>query len=349
MSRNKGLYYFILSGSYYSLAEEELDALFDINNVSINESTMLTQLRLVSSAMDTDCIKNIIKRAGAVSEGGLVIGLYSTRKEDVKSVARKISKDLLEYFGSVLEECWFNIKCIRGFNKEYLATILSSVAKAVCKKIRYRADNRISVISTDGVIVVGIPIAKLDTKSFLKRRPSSRPFFRSVAMPPQLSRILVNLSRLRPGEYFLDPFAGTGSILIEAYLVGGKPIGIDIDWEMVKGARLNLKYYGMTGAEVFLSDAKAIPLERVDAVATDPPYGRSASTHGENIYSIYRLFVKAVSNILAEKKYMVFMAPIWLEKYVDKLLCKEDFLLKRKHYIYVHGSLTRIVYEVVKI
>lgn len=348
MSRNKDLYYFVLSGSYYSLAEEELDALFDINNVPISESAMLTQLRLVSSAMDTSYIKNIIERAGAVSEGGVVIGLYSTR-EDVRNVSRKISKDLLEYFGDVLEECWISIKCIRGFNKEYLATILNNVTRIVCRKTRYKAGSKISIISTDGVIVVGIPVAKLDTKSFLKRRPPSRPFFRSVAMPPQLSRILVNLSRLRPGEYFLDPFAGTGSILIEAYLVGGKPIGIDIDWEMVRGARLNLKYYGMTGAEVFLSDAKEIPLERVDAVATDPPYGRSASTHGETIHSIYRQFIKAVGNILAKKKYMVFMAPTWLEKYVDKLLCKEDFLLKRKHYIYVHGSLTRIVYEVVKI
>ena len=48
------------------------------------------------------------------------------------------------------------------------------------------------------------------------RRPRARPFFHPAAIFPKLSRALVNLSRVGAGEVFLDPFCGTGSLLLEA-------------------------------------------------------------------------------------------------------------------------------------
>ncbi|WFO76095.1 RNA methyltransferase [Desulfurococcaceae archaeon MEX13E-LK6-19] len=339
-------YYFILSGTYYGLSEGELNALFEIYDIDISKETSLSQLRIIKIKDCDNIIAEIIRRAGSIKEAGEIVSIYSM---DESSLEEKIVSDAMSFFNELLDECWVDSKSIKGFGKEYIDKMRLSIARRICRKIHSRARTRLSLVATDGVILLGRVIGKLDTKSFMERKPSLRPFFRSIAMPVQLSRILVNLSRLRPGEVFLDPFCGTGSIVIEAYLVGGKPIGIDINWDIVKGARLNLKHYHMLGSEIILSDARAAKLKHVHAIATDPPYGRSASTYGEDVKKLYMDFISNASNILLSKRYMVFMAPVWLEKYIDEVLCDKGFILRRKYYMYVHSALTRIVYEAMKI
>ncbi len=68
------------------------------------------------------------------------------------------------------------------------------------------------------------------------RRPRSRAFFHPSAIFPKLSRALVNIAGVKEGETLLDPFAGTGSILLEASIVGALPVGVDISWKMARGA-----------------------------------------------------------------------------------------------------------------
>ncbi len=340
------IYYFILSGKYYGLSEGELDALFEIYGIDISKETSLSQLRVIKTKDCDNIIAEIIRRAGSIKEAGEIVSIHSA---DESGLEEKIVSDAMSFFNKPLDECWLDSKSIKGFGKEYIDKMRLSIARRICRKIHSRAKTRLSLVATDGVILLGRVIGKLDTKSFMERKPSSRPFFRSIAMPVQLSRILVNLSRLRPGDVFLDPFCGTGSIVIEAYLVGGKPIGIDINWDIVKGARLNLKHYHMPSSEIILSDARAAKLKHVHAIATDPPYGRSASTYGEDVKKLYMDFISNASNILLSKKYMVFMAPVWLEKYIDEVLCDKGFILRRKYYMYVHSALTRIVYEAMKI
>jgi len=45
---------------------------------------------------------------------------------------------------------------------------------------------------------------------------------------PQLSRALLNISGARPGRLMLDPFAGSGTSLVEAWLSGVDGVGFDI-------------------------------------------------------------------------------------------------------------------------
>lgn len=51
---------------------------------------------------------------------------------------------------------------------------------------------------------------------------------------PKIARALVNLSGVKDKELFLDPFCGTGGILIEACMVGARIIGADVQDKMVK-------------------------------------------------------------------------------------------------------------------
>ena len=74
-------------------------------------------------------------------------------------------------------------------------------------------------------------------------RDESRPFVSAeISTSPKICRTLLNLAGARPGDTILDPFCGTGTLLMEAAILGMKCIGVDIDGDQVQGARSNLKW-----------------------------------------------------------------------------------------------------------
>ena len=63
-----------------------------------------------------------------------------------------------------------------------------------------------------------------DKKRFEERRAPMRPFFSPVSLHPKYARYLINTSGTAEGDTLLDPFCGTGGILIEASMLGRKII-----------------------------------------------------------------------------------------------------------------------------
>lgn len=55
---------------------------------------------------------------------------------------------------------------------------------------------------------------------------------------PQLAKCLFNLAQLEPGQTVIDPFCGSGTVLLEAYLNGLTAVGIDLNPLAVKIARV---------------------------------------------------------------------------------------------------------------
>ena len=54
-------------------------------------------------------------------------------------------------------------------------------------------------------------------------------------MDPQLSLIMANQAQVQKGDIVLDPFVGTGSLLVAASHFGGYTLGTDIDFLMLHG------------------------------------------------------------------------------------------------------------------
>ena len=81
-------------------------------------------------------------------------------------------------------------------------------------------------------VYLAIEKYKLNKKHFEDIKPHKRPFFYPGSMSPKLARCMVNLSRVNENDLVLDPFCGTGGILIEAGLIGCKVAGSDINWKM---------------------------------------------------------------------------------------------------------------------
>lgn len=52
-------------------------------------------------------------------------------------------------------------------------------------------------------------------------------------MDAQLSLLMANQAQIKPGDLCLDPFVGSGSLLIAAAQFGGHVLGTDIDYLML--------------------------------------------------------------------------------------------------------------------
>ncbi len=182
---------------------------------------------------------------------------------------------------------------------------------------------------------LGIVRYQRDAKGFEKRKAPMRPFFSPVSLHPKYARFMINLTRTIAGDSIMDPFCGTGGILIEAGLMGRNVIGNDSSLEMVKGARLNLRYYKIPG-RIYNLDIEHLSIEeKVDAIATDLPYGRSSPITGDRT-SLYSKTFRKFAEILHPRQYCVVIIDN-----MDNLERISGFSVKSAVQSMVHRSLTR--------
>ena len=103
------------------------------------------------------------------------------------------------------------------------------------------------------------------------RKHDAKPYRTSSSLSARLARALVNLVA-PPAQTILDPFCGTGSILLEAAALGLPAFGSDHNIKMATMSRRNLAHFGYS-AQVELGSAQDCS-QNVDAIVTDLPYGR---------------------------------------------------------------------------
>jgi tRNA (guanine10-N2)-dimethyltransferase len=167
----------------------------------------------------------------------------------------------------------------------------------------------------------------------------NRPFFSPISLHPKIARALVNLSCVKKSEILLDPFCGTGGILLEAGLIGARVIGSDIEEKMIQGSKETLDFFKIRGFSMFHSDIGDIKnhVRKVDAIATDLPYGKSTTTRGEDMNNLYNRTFEAFSNVLKQKgRAVVGMSDKnWIEK------ASKYLNLLEVHEMRAHRSLTR--------
>lgn len=166
----------------------------------------------------------------------------------------------------------------RGYgNLELL--IAKSISKYFEDKIKADLTNPIDEIIGlvfKNKLYLGKKIFERSKKDFNKRKPQLRPFFSPTSIDPRIARAMINISQAQ--IEILDPFTGTGGVLIEAGLIGLDTYGLDIEEKSVLGTETNLLNYGIKNFDVRLGDARKISeiFERnFESIVTDAPYGRS--------------------------------------------------------------------------
>ncbi|XP_050297429.1 tRNA (guanine(10)-N2)-methyltransferase homolog [Anthonomus grandis grandis] len=128
----------------------------------------------------------------------------------------------------------------------------------------------------------------------------TRKFIGNTSMDPQLSLLMANQAKVKNGDIILDPFVGSGSLLVAAAEFGAYVYGSDIDYLMLHGKtkpsrirqekrakdesiRANMKQYNLEHKylDVLIHDFATIfwkDCMEFDAIITDPPYGIREST-----------------------------------------------------------------------
>jgi tRNA (guanine10-N2)-dimethyltransferase len=200
-------------------------------------------------------------------------------------------------------------------------------------------------VLTDSRFIFGLKTAEIIPKPFSERRPRRRPVFHPTAMPAKLARAMVNLAQPRRGDLVLDPFCGTGGMLVEAGLIGCRVLGFDAKPHMLRGGLKNILHYGINPEGLAIADARYPPVTKVDCIVTDPPYGRSASTLGTSTRLIVEDFLSAVGDKISKGRRICMASPKTVR--IEDVGEEAGFKHLESHFVYVHRSLTRqiVVFE----
>ncbi|XP_048727782.2 tRNA (guanine(10)-N2)-methyltransferase homolog [Ostrea edulis] len=125
---------------------------------------------------------------------------------------------------------------------------------------------------------------------------TKRSFIGNTSMESSLSLLMANLSKVQKNMLVIDPFVGTGSILVPCAYHHAYVMGTDINYLLLhakakpsrsnqkaraanESIRNNLADYGLESyyCDIMVADASKHamwrPMEIFDAVITDPPYG----------------------------------------------------------------------------
>lgn len=266
----------------------------------------------------------------------------------LKSNVNDLDDDIANVDWSKYIDCTFAVRVKRirsdidtvGYERKIGSLILANSSDI--KVNLSKPNSLIRIVAFGNDFYIGIERIKLNKKHFEESKPHKRPFFYPGSMNPKLARCMVNLSRVKKGQLLLDPFCGTGGILIEAGLIGCKVVGSDIYWKMKNGAAINLDYYGIKDYRTFNLDIRELKMyEKVASVVTDPPYGLSTSTGGVEGNDIFREFFKSIYDNMRDDAYLCMASP----HYVDLKPMAEEvgFEIMEQYGIKMHRSLTRII------
>lgn len=293
--------FFLFSGEHTTLPFAELKAILEAENHTFAILETLDQATRLEA--ESASIESIRHRAAYTKICGLELFCCKAEKEEIFTVMRAV--DLTEI---LKKNESFAVRVVHV--KNYASTIdtmtlerdLGKIIQSqTTAKVNLKTPNKTFLgILTSGKFIFGLKIAEILPKPFVERRPKKKPFFHPSAMQAKLARCMVNLARTKTGEIVFDPFCGTGSMLIEAALVGCKVLGLDVQHRMAKGALRNLRYFGISPEGVIVGDSRNPPITTVDCVVTDPPYGRSATTMRRTTKQLVEDFLTAIYDILSK-------------------------------------------------
>jgi tRNA G10 N-methylase Trm11 len=173
-----------------------------------------------------------------------------------------------------------------------------------------------------------------NVKEFIKR-DRSKPYSQRLKgmLPPKIANMMVNSALHLYKENFkketenlelLDPFCGSGTILIEGLLQNLNVTGSDLDRQAVMGCQNNLIWlsdnYNINHEKTVifhnaLQISHILKNKKIDLIVTEPFLGKQASRNNnyQNIFKglekLYLGFFKEISKVLSPENIIVFIFP----------------------------------------
>jgi tRNA (guanine10-N2)-dimethyltransferase len=333
---------FVLSGEHPTLPAAEAAAAIQAEHRAFKVVEQLDQVLLAETKADPESLASRLAMCRGICLHLCTSG--ATEDEIFETVGSSDIVDLVPHGKSFA----VHIKRVRKSAPSIDTLELSKrLADLVSEEVEFKVDLAHPDVELLGVLtgercVFGVTAARVDRSQFTKRRPTLRPAFHPSTLPSAFARCMVNLARTSKRGTLLDPFCGVGGILLEAGLIGAQLIGVDIEREMIDGARRNLEASGISNFQLMVGDARKLPAVEVDAIVTDPPYGRQATTGGVELGELYREALPSMAGVLKHRGYLCVTSPAEIE--LDELAEGAGLRIIEKHEQRVHRSLTRRIY-----
>ncbi len=338
------LVYAFLSGEHRELPILELKSLMEAEDIVFNEVHVFDQVALVE-VYDSRLFEVLSSRAVLTKYAGYLLGLVEL-DGGIPTILRALKDSRLCELGGYSKVNFKRVKTYGlGIKYEDLIAEINRNSVNLCKNAE---GGYLDVILTEGVAVLGLRRFTRSLADLRRREPTLRPVYRPGTMTPYWARVFVNLSRASVSKkhLLLDPFCGVGGFLLESCSIGLKYYGLDISEDYVRGAVENLTYFNCE-PNVVVGDACKLPFTKVDAVATDPPYGRLTKPSGtSDVLELTKCFIEELSKVLKSGGYAVFAQRSDIP--VDDFIEESGLKLVDRVLNWVHGSLTRSIYVVRK-
>ncbi len=132
---------------------------------------------------------------------------------------------------------------VRAVLPQYPAQTLSSVLVGENQLLQKGAE--IVVVSGTQKLFVGKTVTVQNYEDY-GRRDYQRPARdeRVGMIPPKVAQSMINLAGpLKPLDYVLDPFCGSGTVLQEAIFMGYRAVGADLDQKAIENSEKNLEWF----------------------------------------------------------------------------------------------------------
>jgi tRNA (guanine10-N2)-dimethyltransferase len=333
--------FFLLSGENETLPAAELTAILEAENINFEVTEQLDQLvRLIA---DLRGLHAVHRRSAYTMMSATELFACPAAESAITEAAEQTD------FASVLkagESFGVRVRRIKE-HAEQLRTVPleAKLGKLVLRsapktKVNLKNPDKTFIgILTSDKLVFGVKQTEIQPKTFSERRPRKKPFFHPSAMPSKLARCMINLARAKTGDLLLDPFCGTGSVMIEGAFIGCRVLGLDIQRRMAVGCRSNLKHFGVDAEGLVIADSRQLPLTELDCLVTDPPYGRSASTMKSTTKQIVEGVLSSAFSLLGEGQRICIALPKTLN--IARIGADLGYRHLESHFAYVHRTLTR--------
>ncbi|KAF8822648.1 hypothetical protein IE077_000498 [Cardiosporidium cionae] len=293
---------------YNNFRIQELESLAYEEGVNGNELWSSPCSRPFSESDDIFVYCNIpsvdvarkIQQRSLLIRGFLEVWAEGRNYEDIR---KKLFEDGLECFKSHINKdlTWaFKIvACSKALSQEYMAEKMAFFSCLFC------GDERVSLDHPDTTLVIiedwihhgnGEPtlkkiyftraVSQREKKKqwWLKFMLTKRPVLGPTTLDTELAFLMCNQALVKRGALVMDPFVGTGSIIIAATHLGGLCFGADIDIRVLKGWGISYVNPSLeTAPNVKQRCKEACEKWRpwLDAIIADPPYGiRAAARKG---------------------------------------------------------------------
>lgn len=316
------MYVFLLSKENIELSKEEVISLIPskylklIDNLLIIAPLTSKSIRLVKRLAYTKALYELL--------------FYCKRTELIKQI-KNFDWNSIYYKD-------FCLRTHGKFNESELASLIWKQLKN--PKVNLENPNtKIEIFSKDKIYCCRE--LWVNKEKFNEREPTKRPAQHPTTLKPKLARCLVNLTGAKTGT-IVDPFCGSGAILLEAGLMGFKVVGYDIDKNMLEKTKTNLQHYKIKSFRLIEKDATTIK-RKFKYIVTDLPYGRSSKLT-TNIKILYTKFVKRLKTILIQKAVICFPNSV----NYHKIIKESNLNIFKKFDYYIHKSLSKRIIIVTK-